>query len=215
MKGKDNECCCPKKRILTAAISLFAQKGFAAVGVREIAAEAGVNIAMISYYFDGKVGILKEVLEEFFKKFNQVFEGIDDEDKTPEDCVRGMIHNIVQFVRENTDLTMVAYNELPLDLPEIAELKAKSITAMIQRISGLVMRMGFDPTDVFMIAVVGPSLISAIFTNFRLRPVMKQVFPFKFDDAYHERYAKTIATLFLYGIKGLVAERNQEKRRTK
>jgi AcrR family transcriptional regulator len=212
---KEKECCCPKKRILKAAISLFAQKGFAAVGVREIAAEAGVNIAMISYYFEGKVGILKEVIQEFFDKYSHVFESIDDKDKTPEDCVRGLVHNIVQFVRKNTELTMVAYNELPLDLPEIAELKANSITAVIQRISGLVVRMGFDPADVFMIAVVGPSLISAIFTNFRLRPVMKQIFPFNFDDAYYERYAETIATLFLYGIKGLAEERNQKKRRTK
>lgn len=213
MKGK--ECHCPKKRMLEAAISLFAQRGFAAVGVREIAAEAGVNIAMISYYFEGKVGILKEILEEFFNKYMQVFEGIDDESKTPEDCVRGLIHNIVHFVRENTELAMVSYNELPLDLPEIAELKAERITAMIQRISGLVLRMGFDPSDVFVIAVVGPGLISTIFTNFRLRPVMKHVFPFKYDDAYYERYAETIATLFLKGIKGMAEESRGEKRRVK
>ena len=210
MKERDNSD--PKKRILEAAISLFSQKVFAAVGVREIAAEAGVNIAMISYYYDGKIGILKEILEEFFNRYMQVFEGIDDESKTPEACVRCLIHNIVHFVRENTELAMVSYNELPLDLPEIAELKAKKITTMIERISGLVLRMGFDSIDVFVIAVVGPSLISSIFTNFRLRPVMKQVFPFKFDDAYYERYADTIATLFLDGIKGLSEERNQIKR---
>ena len=202
----------PKKRILAAAITLFAQKGFAAVGVREIAAEAGVNIAMISYYFDGKVGILKEILEEFFDRYAQVFEGIDDVSKTPEACVRFLIHNIVKFVRENTELTMVSYNELPLDIPEIAELKAERITSMIQRISGLVLRIGFDPSDAFLIAVVGPSLISTIFTNFRFRPVLKRVFRFKFDDAYYERYAETIATLFLNGIKGLGEERKRKKR---
>lgn len=205
----------PKNRILAAAISLFAQKGFAAVGVREIAAEAGVNIAMISYYFDGKVGILKEILEEFFRRYFMVFEGVDDEKKAPEDCVRDLIHKIVHFVRENTELTMVSYNELPLDLPEIAELKAKRITAMIQKVSGLVLRMGLDTKDSFIIAVIGPSLITTIFTNFRIRPVMKQVFPLKFDDAYYERYAETIATLFLHGIKGLAEERKQKKRSKK
>jgi AcrR family transcriptional regulator len=210
---KEREGPDPKKRILEAAIDLFSQKGFAAVGVREIAAEAGVNIAMISYYYDGKTGILKEILEEFFNRYMQVFEGIDDQSKPPEDCVRDLIFNIVRFVRDNTALAMVSYNELPLDLPEIAELKAKNITAMIRRISGLVLRMGFDPVDVFVIAVVGPSLISAIFANFRLRPAMKQVFPFKFDDAYYERYADTIATLFLDGIKGLADEGKQKKER--
>jgi AcrR family transcriptional regulator len=202
----------PKTRILEAAISLFAQKGFAAVGVREIAAEAGVNIAMISYYFEGKVGILKEILEEFFRRYFLVFEGVDDASKAPEDCLRSLIHNIILFVKENTELAMVSYNEIPLDIPEIAELKAKRITAMIQRISGLVMRMGFDSSDAFLISVVGPSLISSIFSNFRLRPVMKQVFPLKFDDAYYERYAETIATLFLRGIKGMAEDQKQKNR---
>jgi AcrR family transcriptional regulator len=215
MKENNSECCCPKKRILAAAISLFSQKGYAAIGVREIAAEAGVNIAMISYYFEGKIGILKEIMEEFFDEYDHVFDDIDDESKTPEACVRDLIHNIVRFVRENTELTMVSYNELPLDIPEIAELKAKRITAVIQRISGLIVRMGFDPKDVFLIAVVGPSLISTIFTNFRFRPVLKQVFRFKFDDAYYERYAETIATLFLQGIKGFAKERQQTMRRLK
>jgi len=205
----------PRNRILAAAISLFAQKGFAAVGVREIAAEAGVNIAMISYYFEGKVGILKEILEEFFRRYFLVFDGVDDERKSPEDCVRGLIHKMVLFVRENTELAMVSYNEIPLDLPEIAELKAKRITAMIQNISGLVLRMGLDPKDSFLITVIGPSLISTIFTNFRFRPVMKQVFPFEFDDAYYERLAETISTLFLRGIRGLAQERRVETRGAK
>lgn len=212
MKERDGSD--PKNRILAAAISLFAQRGFAAVGVREIAAEAGVNIAMISYYFDGKVGILREILEEFFRRYFLVFEGVDDENKSPEDCVRGLIHKMVHFVRENTELALVSYNEIPLDLPEIMELKAKRITAMIQNISGLVLRMGLDPKDAFLIAVIGPSLISTIFTNFRLRPVMKQVFPFEFDDVYYERYAETISTLFLNGIKGLAQERRAKNGRS-
>ncbi|MDH4219998.1 MAG: TetR family transcriptional regulator [Candidatus Aminicenantes bacterium] len=213
MKGMDNLV--PKKRILEAAVSLFAQKGFAAVGVREIAAEAGVNIAMISYYFEGKVGILKDILEEFFDRYSLVFEGVDDESKAPEECVRDLIHNLINFVRKNTDLTMVSYNELPLEIPEIADLKAKRITATIQKISPLIRRMELDPQDTFLIAVVGPGLISTIFTNFRFRPVLKRVFKFKFDDSYYERYSETIATLFLNGIKGLIAEKKRQERRKK
>ena len=78
---------------------------------------------------------LKEIMEEFFRRYFLVFEGVDDRSKTPEDCVRGLIHNIVHFVRENTELTMVSYNELPLDLPEIADLKASRITAGVKVIA--------------------------------------------------------------------------------
>ena len=63
----------PKQRILDAVIALFAQKGFAGNGVREITKEANIKIAMISYYFEGKVGILKAVIEEFFDQYSQFF----------------------------------------------------------------------------------------------------------------------------------------------
>lgn len=204
----------PRQRILDAAIRLFAQKGFAGVGVREIAAEAGVNIAMISYYFEGKVGILREIMMQFFDLYGLVFEGIDDTTKPPQECVRELICSIVDFVRKNTELTMVSYNELPLDVPEISEFKAERITAIIKRISGLVRRMGLDPKDNFLIAVVGPSLISTIFTNFRFRPVLQRVFQFRFDDAYYRRYAETIATLFLNGVAGLAEMKRRKERRT-
>jgi len=59
----------PKLRIIDVATELFAQKGYAAVGVREIAKDAEVNISMISYYFGGKVGLLKYIIEEFFVSF--------------------------------------------------------------------------------------------------------------------------------------------------
>lgn len=205
----------PRQRILDAAISLFAQKGFAAVGVREIAADAGVNVAMISYYFEGKVGILREIMEQFFDRYSLVFDGIDDAAKPPQECVRNLIHNIVDFVRENIELSMVSYNELPLAIPEIAELKAERIISIMRRISGLVRRMGLDPKDNFLFAVVGPSLISTIFTNFRFRPVLKHVFQFKFDHAYYNRYAETIATLFLNGVTGLAEMKKSEERSTK
>ena len=52
-----------KARILEAAEALFAERGFAATTVREIAGRASVNIAMISYYFGTKEGLYRSLLE--------------------------------------------------------------------------------------------------------------------------------------------------------
>lgn len=49
--------------ILEKAEKLIALKGFAATSVREIAKEAGVNIAMISYYFGSKEKLLEKLLQ--------------------------------------------------------------------------------------------------------------------------------------------------------
>ncbi len=204
----------PKQRILNAAVSLFAQKGFAAVGVREVAREAGVNIAMISYYFEGKVGILRAILEEFFDRYQHVLSQIDFEAATVEDRVSVMIRNLVDFARENTELAIVAYNELPLDIPELAELKAEKIRALIRIMSGLIKRFGLDPGDTRLLGMVGPGLISMIFMNFRIKPILMNVFEVKFDDAYYSAFAETIATLFLSGIRGVAARRELQGRIT-
>ena len=50
--------------IINAAQSLFAVHGFDGTSVRDIAQEAGVNVAMISYYFGSKEKLMEAVFEQ-------------------------------------------------------------------------------------------------------------------------------------------------------
>jgi AcrR family transcriptional regulator len=50
-------------QIMEAAEELFAEKGFAGTSVRDIAEKAGVNLAMISYYFGSK----EKLMEALFR----------------------------------------------------------------------------------------------------------------------------------------------------
>jgi AcrR family transcriptional regulator len=50
-----------REQLVAAAERLFADRGFAGVSVRTIAAEAGVNWSLVGYYFRGKDGLLAEV----------------------------------------------------------------------------------------------------------------------------------------------------------
>jgi AcrR family transcriptional regulator len=50
-----------RDRILRTAERLFAERGFNGVSVRELAAAAGVNLALIGYHFGSKEGLLSEV----------------------------------------------------------------------------------------------------------------------------------------------------------
>ncbi|HNR49426.1 MAG TPA: TetR family transcriptional regulator [Bacteroidia bacterium] len=49
--------------ILEAAEQLFADKGFEGTSVRDIAGKAGVNLAMISYYFGSKENLMDALIE--------------------------------------------------------------------------------------------------------------------------------------------------------
>lgn len=50
-----------KEKLFRSAATLFAAKGFREVSVREIAAHANVNSALVGYYFRGKQGLFHEV----------------------------------------------------------------------------------------------------------------------------------------------------------
>ncbi len=50
-----------RDKLLKSAEALFAAKGFREVSVREIAAHAGVNSALVGYYFRGKQALFNEV----------------------------------------------------------------------------------------------------------------------------------------------------------
>ena len=55
-----------KERILNVSIKLFSEKGFDATRVNEIAEEAGVNKALIYYYFKSKEEILDHLIDLLF-----------------------------------------------------------------------------------------------------------------------------------------------------
>lgn len=52
-----------RERILRAAERLFAEHGYDGVSVRRIAASAGVQIALLSYYFHSKLGLYRAVFQ--------------------------------------------------------------------------------------------------------------------------------------------------------
>lgn len=51
------------KAIMTSAVAIFADKGFDAANLREIAEAAGVNMALVSYNFGSKLGLWKRIIE--------------------------------------------------------------------------------------------------------------------------------------------------------
>jgi AcrR family transcriptional regulator len=54
----------PRERILDAASHLIAARGYTATTVRDIATAAGMNLAMIHYYFGNKEGLYRAIFEE-------------------------------------------------------------------------------------------------------------------------------------------------------
>jgi len=60
-----------RTRILDAAETLFAERGFESVSLRHITAEADVNLASVNYHFGSKEALIDEVISRRVQPINQ------------------------------------------------------------------------------------------------------------------------------------------------
>lgn len=73
-----------QKQIIGTAERLFSAKGYDGTSVRDIADEAGVNIAMISYYFGSKEKLMEALFEQRTANIKSKVENLLlDEQKSP------------------------------------------------------------------------------------------------------------------------------------
>ena len=68
--GKSDRNLGTAEAILQAAESLFAQRGFGAVSLREIAREAGVAVSSIGYHFTDRIGLLSAIYARHTEPMN-------------------------------------------------------------------------------------------------------------------------------------------------
>jgi AcrR family transcriptional regulator len=92
---------CPENstenKIIEAAIPLFATKGFAAVSVKELAEAAGVNIALISYYFGGKEKLYTFILTQQVEIMKQLIIGLKASTTDPVEKIQGFVAQAVNM----------------------------------------------------------------------------------------------------------------------
>lgn len=67
-----------QQAILRAAERLFAQRGFHAVTVRQIAEAAGVPLALVGYYFDHKEGLFRAIFAHHGHLHHEAMRALED-----------------------------------------------------------------------------------------------------------------------------------------
>lgn len=60
-----------RRRILDAAIEIFAADGYEGAATRTLAEQAGVNLPAIQYYFGSKEGLYRAVIDHFIQEIDQ------------------------------------------------------------------------------------------------------------------------------------------------
>ena len=102
-----------EEKIITAARKLFTQKGFSATRTRDIAEEAGINLALLNYYFRSKQNLFQIIIEE---KFNVLFGMIgpilSDKEISLEDKISTLVASYTDMLLGNEDLPLFVLSEI-------------------------------------------------------------------------------------------------------
>jgi AcrR family transcriptional regulator len=115
-----------KITILKTATSLFAQNGYAGVGIRKIAEESGCNISAISYYFGGKENLYAECFKLNSYENSIDLSGIFIEPESREDFdlkIKTFCIAFSEYLKTNSDFIRLAISELSSQIlnPEVSK----------------------------------------------------------------------------------------------
>ncbi|MFI0485904.1 TetR/AcrR family transcriptional regulator [Actinomadura sp. 9N215] len=80
-----------REHLVRLAAELFAEKGFQATTVRNIADEAGIQSGSLYHHFDSKESIADEILSSFFDEIMSAYQAVLDESGNPRDTVAGLV----------------------------------------------------------------------------------------------------------------------------
>jgi len=194
-----------RDRILRAAVTLFARQGYGSTGLRELAAAADVNLAMINYFFGSKKKLLKEILDVFFSGYLEIAKKeMDGKDELSVKLNR-LIHSATKYFSTHRDYLLVTIAELPHDDPEITEHKASWGRQMVETVGKHLQAEDNNSGIQTLPPVIFCSMLTSIMASrFLFTPVMEQVQPEQLSTTSIEEYADIISTIFLQGANSII-----------
>jgi transcriptional regulator, tetR family len=102
-----------EERIKAAARKVFHQKGYAGTRTRDIAEEAGINHAMVNYYFRSKEKlfgiVMLETMTFFFKGVSTI---LNNENTSLEEKIEQIVANYIDLLLEEPELPTFMFNEV-------------------------------------------------------------------------------------------------------
>ena len=113
-----------KQNIRQTAEKLFRERGYAAIGMRELAKEVGIEAPSIYNHYKGKDDILREICFEIADKFFAAFEEAEKTDEKPSKKIKAVIKAHINVIAENIEASEVFFQEwMFLEEPNLSKFK--------------------------------------------------------------------------------------------
>lgn len=145
-----------EQKIFDAATELFLEKGVDRTSVREIAAKAGINLALMNYYFRSKENLFNAIFSSLVKKNSEELIRILDSNLELEEKIRQYVNVYIDMLSENPLLVSFVMAILHRSRERITEMKAVSSLYATEKFTQQVLDEGrkgnirrTDPSQLF------------------------------------------------------------------
>ncbi|TQV70996.1 TetR/AcrR family transcriptional regulator [Aliikangiella marina] len=186
-----------KQRLLESARELLSEKSYRSITIRELGDRAGVNSAMVRYYFENKEGLFVALLDKMSAEHFSEVQSL----AVSNDPIRGLIEKLLQILSENSGLARMIHDEvLSDDSPLQTAFIERFPTKMAQFLPLLVAKhcQIDDPQRAKYLAF---SLMTLIIMPFVGEPVRKLAWHISDKELTDPRWANHVYSLFMYGCK--------------
>lgn len=119
-----------REAILLAARREFAARGFAGARVEAIAREAGINKAMLFYYFSSKEGLYQAILQQVMTAFFRKVQGLVTPALTPGEFLERFPELYIELCAGNPDFVRIVAFDLIHDPDNVCAVMAGIISRM-------------------------------------------------------------------------------------
>ncbi len=172
-----------EEKIKNAARTVFHKNGYAVTRTRDIAEEAGVNLALLNYYFRSKEKlfdiIMAETLEIFFESLASVF---NDQNSTLEEKIDLLVEKYLELLKTQPDIPGFILSEIQKNAKGLVHhMHLRDIVIKSYLFKQIRERMGDSVfSENFMIQNM-MNIIGLIVFPFIGRPMLNEIF--ELDDA--------------------------------
>jgi len=190
--GADGEAV--RTALLETARRLFAERGYQAVSVRALAAEAGVNAAMIHYYFGSKEGLYLAVMREALAPTLERVAGLATAGRSDREALAELLQAHMRLMQRERWLMPLVAREVLLREGPLQDAFADQIAS--QMLAGLRSLTAETPA-----ARAGRpefaalSVLAMTVFPFLASALLEKVFKLEPDDAFAAAWSKHVARL--------------------
>jgi len=166
------------KRIEEVSLRLFAQKGYAAVSMRSIAQEVGVQAGALYNYSPNKQDLLARLMIEHMQNLLQSLADQNTKEQSPIDALKTFVLFHIRYHIERADQVFISYMELrnlePENFNKVEELRRQYETHLKAIVQRGVDAGSFNAPDVHVAAMAILAQLTGVTTWYRAKGRLSQ-----------------------------------------